>query len=358
MYYRKLGSTGLAVSEIGFGTIPVLQGSVPVLPAYFNLSQDQAVAVMEHAFRLGCNLFDTAIVPEYGDAEVKLGKFAAAVGRQRIIISDKAQFYDGNEMYMAVLASRKYLDTWPDIYFVHQADPRHEDELFRPGGALDSLCQLKKEGLIRFTGVASHYYDILLKAALDPRVDVLQGSGNLLERGMLDRIREESCFRHKGLLVNKVYAAGILPRFFPAETLVKAVLSYPISSALIGIGSMAQADAAMAWDTAQDTCQAPVPSFRQVLSRLEKEFTPIPCRRCQRCRCPYGIEIHTIFRQYNYYFLGKDHWALGKLKLDIEASAGLCRTCTDMPCLPLCPASIRIPMEMERVLGLVRAHTW
>ena len=50
MRYRKLGSTGLMVSEVSFGTIPVLKGSVPVLPACYNLSEEQALAVMEHAF--------------------------------------------------------------------------------------------------------------------------------------------------------------------------------------------------------------------------------------------------------------------------------------------------------------------
>ena len=98
MRYRKLGLTGLTVSEVGFGTIPVLKGSVPVLPDYYNLSDAQALSVMEHARSLGCNLYDTAIVPEYGDAELKLGKFAALAGRDRIIISDKARFYEGNEM--------------------------------------------------------------------------------------------------------------------------------------------------------------------------------------------------------------------------------------------------------------------
>ena len=67
MRYRKLGNTGLTVSEISFGTIPILQGSVPVLPDYFNLTDSQALDVMEQAFRLGCNLYDTAIVPEYQD---------------------------------------------------------------------------------------------------------------------------------------------------------------------------------------------------------------------------------------------------------------------------------------------------
>ena len=42
MRYRKLGDTGLMVSEVSFGTIPVLQGSVPVLPDYYNLSEEQA----------------------------------------------------------------------------------------------------------------------------------------------------------------------------------------------------------------------------------------------------------------------------------------------------------------------------
>lgn len=359
MRYRKLGNTGLTVSEISFGTIPILRGSVPVLPDYFNLTDSQAMDVMGRAFGLGCNLYDTAIVPEYGDAEIKLGRFAAAVGRKKLIISDKARFFDGNEMYMGVLESCENLGTRPDIYFVHQADPAHEEEIFRRGGALDALCQLKDEGRIRFAGLASHYYDILLRGAKDRRVDVLQGSGNLLERGMLDRIKKEPVFREKGLLINKVYGAGILPGFFPVETLIRAVLSYPVSSALIGIGTIAQASQAMGWDGESSRGFVPdfdVPDFDQVLSVLEKDFAPIPCSRCQRCRCPYGTEIHTVFRQYNYYFLGKDHWALRKLNMGIEESAAMCRTCVDMPCMSMCPEGIRIPDEIQKVFQLVISH--
>ncbi|MCX4317234.1 MAG: aldo/keto reductase, partial [Lachnospiraceae bacterium] len=99
MNYRNLGNTGLWVSEVAFGTIPILAGNIPVLPAYFNLSEKKAIEVMEEAFSLGCNLYDTAIVPEYGDAEYKLGEFARRIGRERIVISDKARFYDGNELY-------------------------------------------------------------------------------------------------------------------------------------------------------------------------------------------------------------------------------------------------------------------
>ena len=354
MYYRKLGNTGLVISEISFGTIPVLQGSVPVLPDYYNLSEEEALAVMEHALTLGCNLFDTAIVPEYGDAELKLGKFAERVGRERMIISDKARFYDGNEMYRAVECSCENMGTTPDIYFVHQVDGEHEDEVFQKGGALDALAELKSEGKIRFAGIASHYYDTLLRGAGDDRVDVLQGSGNLLERGMLDRIREERQFQEKGLLINKVYAAGLLPARFPVRTLIGAVLSYPVSGVLIGLGTLEQVDAAMNWDVKEET--GDLISFDEVLTVLEREYTPIPCDRCQRCVCPYGTEIHTLFRQYQYFFLGKDYWALKKMGLGIAKSAEYCRKCTEMPCLDMCPKKICIPDEMQKLESLVNAH--
>jgi len=354
MYYRRLGNTGLLVSEIGFGTIPVLQGNIPVLPDYFNLDEEEALAVMEHAYLLGCNLYDTAIVPEYGDAEIKLGKFAARVGRDKIVISDKARFYDGNEMYGAVEDSRENLGTTPDIYFVHQVDGEHVDEVFRKGGALDALTELKSEGKIRYAGIASHYYDILLRGAEDARVDVLQGSGNLLERGMLDRFREEELFRKKGFLVNKVYAAGLLPARFPVRTLIGAALAYPVSSALIGLGTMEQVDAAMDWDVRAQEIE--IPSFTDVLTVLEKEYTPIPCDRCQRCRCPYGTEIHTLFRQYHYFHMGKDYWALKKMGLGIAESARHCRDCAGMPCMDMCPKKIRIPQEMQKLERLVGEH--
>lgn len=385
MKYRTLGRTGLRVSEVGFGTIPILKGSVPVLPAYFNLEEEEALTVLNHAFRLGCNLFDTAIVPEYGDAEIKLGKFAACVGRERIVISDKARFYGGSEMYRAVAASNENLGTYADLYFVHQVDPEHADEVFGKGGALDALAELKREGRIRFAGVASHYYDILLRGAGDDRVDVLQGSGNLVERGMLDRMKEEPLFAGKGFLVNKVYAAGLLPRFFPPELLIRAVLVYPVSSALIGIGTLEQADAAFGKDAEGDPeglClggaaePAAIPSFQDALSVLEKEVTLIPgestlipgestlipcestlipCDRCQRCVCPWGTEVHTLFRQYLYFFLGKEYWSLRKLELGIEESAARCRQCTAMPCLEMCPRGIRITDEVQKVLRLVRS---
>lgn len=360
MRYRPLGSTGLMVSELGFGTIPILKGSVPVLPQYYNLEDDEAIQLMFYAWNMGCNFFDTAIVPEYGDAEIKLGKFAKLIKKQQdrgtqempLIISDKARFFDGSEMYHAVETSIQNLECIPDIYFVHQVDYDNADIVYGKYGALDALTELKKEGKIRFTGIASHYYDVLYRGAMDERVDVLQGSGNLFECGMLERIKEEPLFRKKGMVINKVYAAGLLPKYFCVKDLIEGVLSYPISTALIGIGTCEQVDQAFSMEFPNAECLP----WDKVLGELKKYFQPIPCDRCQRCICPYGTEIHTVFRQYNYFFMGKDYWALKKLDLGIKESAAVCNQCADPQCIRQCPKGLYIPKLMQEVKELVEAH--
>ncbi len=355
MRYRELGKTGLRVSELGFGTIPILSGSVPVLPEYFSPDTPTAVEIMKRAFELGCNFYDTAVPEEYGDAEYKLGVFAREIGgkfgREKIIISDKARFYDGSDIYNAVIRSRENLGTQPDIYFVHQVDLDNMDRVFAKYGALDALCDLKAEGKIRFTGVASHYFNVLLRGAKDPRVDVLQGSGNIFERGMLDRIKSEDIFSEKGFILNKVYAAGVLIGVFNVDELIGGILDYPFSSALIGMGTMEQVNAAMEREIAPRNY-----SFEQVLERVRTKFEPIPCTRCQRCECPHGTEIHTMFRQYNYYFLGKNFWALKKLGLNIENAAEYCRRCEAQVCEDNCPMKLHISELMGKIERLAARH--
>lgn len=352
MKYRDLGKTGLRVSEIGFGTIPILNGNVPVLPNYFNLDIETAINVMIFAYQLGCNLYDTAIVPEYGDAEIKTGIFASRVGRENVIVSDKARFFTGEEMYDAVQYSCKNLGTYADIYFVHQVDEKNADQTFRPYGAVHALMECKAEGKIRFVGIASHYYSILYRAACDDRIDILQGSGNILERGMLDRIEKEPKFQEKGFLLNKVYAAGILPSFFSIQELIGGALSYPISSALIGLGTKEQVELAMLGGRNRYKRH----SFLKVIARLEQSFSPIACDRCQKCYCPYGVEISVLFRQYNYYFLGKDYWALRKLDMNVKECALLCKQCTELSCVKQCSRGIQIPEMVQKIETMVKIH--
>ena len=351
MRYRDLGETGLRVSEIGFGTIPILSGHVPVLPKFYSPDSETAVAIMRKAYDYGCNFYDTAILEEYGDAEIKLGEFVKTVDRKTVIISDKARYYDGAEIYREVLRSTEHLGTKPDVYFVHQVDESNVDEVFGKSGALEALYDLKREGKIGFTGIASHYFSVLYRGALDPRVDVLQGSGNVMERGMLERIRQEVAFRRKGFILNKVYAAGLMIGPFSPAELIGGILEYPFSCAILGIGTMEQAEVAFATEYPQIHF-----SYEEVLDRLRKTFEPIACDRCEKCVCPYGHELHVTFRQYNYFHLGKEFWAMNKLKMDAEQTYRHCQACTERACMNDCGRHLYVPEEMERVHNLIRAY--
>lgn len=348
MRYRKLGDTGLSVSEIGFGTIPILSGDVPVLPDYYSPDIETAVSIMRNAFDMGCNLYDTAIPAEYGDAEYKLGQFAAGIPREEIIIADKARKYTGKEMRGAVLRSCGNLKTDPDIYFVHQVDEKNADTVFSPNGALEALCLLKREGVIRFVGIASHYYNVLERAANDSRVDVLQASGNILECGVLNRLEENGLTRRKGFLLNKVYAAGLLTRVFSPGELISGILHYSVSSALIGIGTFEQAAAAMAIE--YPSCDI---TFQEALDVLGRQCDVIACDRCQRCVCRYHHEIHSVIRYYNYFRLGKEAWAMEKLAMHIFRLHRHCMCCKERSCVSSCPRSLPIPA----LIGMICLET-
>lgn len=352
MRYRKLGDTDLVVSEIGFGTIPILSGNVPVLPQYYSPDTDTAVSIMRHAYEMGCNLFDTAIVEEYGDAEIKLGAFAAGVPRESIIIADKARKYSGKEMCKAVLGSCDRLGTNPDIYFVHQVDDRNAACVFSADGALDALQQLKREGVIRFVGVASHYYSVLERAASDPRVDVLQISGNVLECGMLGRMKKDPVMQRKGIILNKVYAAGLLTQGFSPAELIGGILNYPISCALIGIGTHEQAAAAMGQEYLP--CDL---TFEEVLRILTRRHDLIACDRCQRCVCKHHHEIHSVIRYFNYMKLGKEEWARNKLGMYVGKIRSHCRRCSERTCESTCPQRLHIPDLIEQICAELEGNS-
>ena len=350
MNYRMLGNTGLKVSEISFGSIPILRGEVSILPHYYGLSANEALQIMEKAYERGINLYDTAVVPEYGDAEIKIGEFAKR--HNDIIISDKARAYDKESMKIAIEQSLCNLNRDVcDIYFVHQVAPENQEVVFNEG-ALETLVWYKKRGYIRFIGVATHHYDIALKASLDNRVDVIQFPGNVLERGILDRMQSVSSFSQKGLLLCKVFAAGVLTDFYSPTSLVDFALSYPISTAILGLGSIGHVVAATS-NRNFDYRRVPLTDIQEKLSIV---YDFVPCTRCQRCSCSIGIEIESVFRYYNYYNLGHRTWAYNRLKALDKNLYAKCLSCENKECVNCCSNGINIQKQMLKILKLFKGE--
>ena len=83
MEYRKLGRSGLVVSEVALGSWLTLGSSV---------DREGTREIVEKAYDLGINLFDTADVYANGDGEEALGYALRAIPRQYVVLATKCFF--------------------------------------------------------------------------------------------------------------------------------------------------------------------------------------------------------------------------------------------------------------------------
>lgn len=160
MNYRKLGQTGLFVSELAFGasTFGESWGAGIV-------DQSVATEMIKICLEAGINFFDTADVYSHGASESMLGKAIRELGvsRDRIILATKvngrmsqedinAQGLSRQHIFHAVEASLKRLGTdYIDLYQTHSWDA------FTPlEETLEALDALVKSGKVRYVGLCNY----------------------------------------------------------------------------------------------------------------------------------------------------------------------------------------------------------
>ena len=142
MEYRLLGKTGLKVSVVGFGGIPIAQ-----------IGEDEAVKVVEKAMDLGINLFHTS--PTYGDSASKIGK-AIRERRDECILNVKVFGVSRRRAEKDLEAALRMLQT-DRIEIVQFRITREE---FKRGlgkdGGLQVLLKAQEEGVIEHIGITDH----------------------------------------------------------------------------------------------------------------------------------------------------------------------------------------------------------
>jgi len=105
--YRKLGKTGLQVSEIGFGGIPLQR-----------VNLDEAVTVVQEALKLGINFFDSA--RGYTDSEEKIGRALQGVPRSEVLLATKSGVHTKEEMKRDIeISLRNFRTDYLDLYQLH-----------------------------------------------------------------------------------------------------------------------------------------------------------------------------------------------------------------------------------------------
>ncbi|GIP28814.1 voltage-gated potassium channel [Paenibacillus sp. J23TS9] len=224
MNYRRLGKSGLKVSEISLGSWLTYGGYV---------EQDNAVKAIQTAYDQGINFFDTANVYERGAAEELLGNTLKAYPRESYVLATKVfgKMGEGpNDMGLSrkhimeqCHASLKRLGhDYIDLYYCHRYHSETPIE-----ETLRALDDLVRQGKVLYIGV-SMWTAAQMEAALGTadrylldRIVVNQPVYNMFNRSIETEIiplGEEKGISQvvysplaQGLLTGKYKAAGEAP---------------------------------------------------------------------------------------------------------------------------------------------------
>jgi len=198
MNYRKLGRTGLNISEISLGTWAF--GN----KVYGGVDEKDGINTIHAAFDKGINIFDTA--PQYGTpqqdgvAEIVLGKALIGIrdsvhistkfGRNPTIENGSSQF-NKSRIVASVEESLKRLQTdYIDVLFFHSPFSPNEihDDVWQ------GIEQVKQQGKVRFIGHSISMFhqteNMARQWAKENKIDVIQVVLSLMNRESQNLITE------------------------------------------------------------------------------------------------------------------------------------------------------------------------
>ncbi|MDQ3247941.1 MAG: aldo/keto reductase [Chloroflexota bacterium] len=227
MQYRRMGRTGLKVSELCLGTMTFGHGT----------DQAEANRIVDLAFAAGVNFFDTANAYGNGQSEVLLGE--ALKGRRRDVIVATKVFNpmgpNPNDSGMsrvhilrAIEDSLTRLQTdYVDIYYIHHVDEQTPlEEMLR---AFDDLVH---QGKVRYIACSNYEAWRLLEAVWISetkslaRFECYQPQYSLVVRDIEEEIIPVCQLKELGVVVWSPLAGGFLSgKYQPGEQQVAGTRS-------------------------------------------------------------------------------------------------------------------------------------
>lgn len=323
MEYRTLGKTGLKVSVIGFGGIPIQR-----------VSGTEAAGIINRALDLGINFFDSARA--YTDSEEKLGAVIKS-RRDEAVVATKSMARTKEAMAADI---RKSLETmgleYIDLYQLHNVKSNKDlDKVLGPDGALAALLEAKKEGLVRHIGVTGHIKDFLAETLQLEEIETVQFPFNAVETAGVPALLEQALEKGTGVIVMKPLAGGALRN---SDLALRYIMEHAVTTVIPGMDSLEQVEK-----------NAGAGSPPRPLTAAEKEFLDEEvntlgggfCRRCEYCKpCSRRIDIPTVFLLDGYYTrYNLQGWARERYQ-DLRAKVDACVDCGE--CEERCPYNLPI----------------
>ena len=373
MKYRKLGNTGLMVSEIGFGG-EWMERHI----------EKEVIEVIHHAEEKGINIIDCWMSEP--NVRSNIGKGIKGNRKHWIIQGhlgstwQNGQYVRTRELNIVKAAFEDLLarlgTDYIDLGMIHYVDDEKEYGKALNGEFYDYVTSLRDKGAIRHIGMSTHNPAIARKAAesgkiemllfsINPAFDIQPASEDLNdyfkddfdsslggiteERSELYRICEKNGI---GITVMKGFAGG---RLFRAETspfkaaltplqCIHYALTRPaVSSILIGYDTIEQVDEAVRYEIAEE-CEK---DYASVLANAPKHAYSGDCTYCGHCApCPKKIDIAMVNKLYDLALMQKSvPLSLKEHYRNLSASGKDCIECHQ--CESRCPFKVKIASRMK-----------
>lgn len=333
----RLGKTGLLVSEVGFGGIPIIP-----------LDFEAAVSVVRHCFERGITFFDTANM--YGDSERKIGQALAPV-REKTILATKTLKRDAEGASKHLALSLQNLQTdCIDLYQLHNLSKKAElEEVLSPGGAYDAASQAKKEGKVKFIGFTSHDIATSMEACRSGYFSTVQIPFNFIEHDPADALFEVAEAFDVGIIAMKPLGGGLLDR---ADLCFRFLQRYPNVVPIPGLSSLKEVDEVI------DFYRSPRVLSEDDQAQIEKirsELGKVFCHRCGYCvPCEQKVDIPGVFFFRPMVARRLQRSRVIKMVEPAMESAENCIECGE--CSEKCPYGLPIPELLKENLALFKEY--
>ena len=373
MQYRRLGKTGLMVSEIGFGGEWLERHEAA-----------ESVATIRHAHDLGVNIID-CWMPDPKSRDM-IGT-AIADCRDRWYVQghigstwQKGQYVRTRDMAQVVPAFEDLVSRigggYIDLGMIHYVDSMDDWNACMQSAYIDYVLRLKAEGTIRHIGLSTHNPAIARLAArtsfiemilfsINPAFDMKPASEKLetmfmdYEDGLSGIDPERAALYQlcetqdvgitvmKGFFGGKLFDAASSPfrtAFTPAQLIHYALTRPAVASILCGFDTVAQVDEAVAYETATPEQR----DYASVLANAPLHACSGQCTYCGHCKpCPVGIDIAMANKFYDLAVQQPEvPESVRQHYLSLSPTAAACIGCRS--CEARCPFGVAIADRMAK----------
>ena len=329
MEYRVLGKTGLSISRLGFGGIPIQK-----------IDANGTKALIADLVAKGVNYIDTA--RGYTVSEEYLG-FALEGVREHFVLATKSMARTKEAMEKDIDVSLHNLRTdYIDLYQVHNPNAKDLATVTAAGGALEALLEAKAAGKIGHIGITLHSVDLFREALELPWVETIMFPYNVVET-QGEELIAKCAEKNIGFICMKPMAGGAID---DADVALRFIVSNPAVTVVIpGMADVKEIEQNVS--AVSDTSPLDERELEKI-AKIKEELGTNFCRRCNYCApCSVGINIPGVFLFEGYYsrYNLKD-WARDRY-------ASLAKTASDCvgcgACESRCPYNLPIREMLQRV---------